>query len=171
MQPVGTHQQVKSAGAATLKDHVDSFLVLLELLDGVSKAVFHLVLRDIVECPGEISPHDLHPETMQVEGLAQGVHVDAADALIALVDKRDLPEGRLLLLQARPDPHELGNLHGLRANVNRVPAFSQLWRTLDHGRVEPIALEPIRQILAPEMRMVVFLLIMTVVSLLKGDQS
>src|SRR5260370_23236236 len=145
MQLIGTHQQVEPAGAATLKDHVNSSLVLLELLDGVSKAIFHLVRRSIVECPGEIAPHDLHPETMQVEGLAQGVHVDTANALIALIDKRDLPEGRLLLLQTRPDPYELGNLHGLRANVNRVPAFSQLWRALDYSRVETIALKPIRQ--------------------------
>ena len=36
------------------------------------------------------------------------------------------------------------NLHGLKAHVNRAPAFSQLWRTLDHSRGEPIALEPIR---------------------------
>jgi hypothetical protein len=105
MQPVGPHQQVEAAGAATLKGHVDSCLVLLELLDGVAEAVFHLVRRSLVERPGEIASHDFHPEPIQVEGLAHGLHVDSADVLIALVDKRDLPEVRLLLLHLLPDPH------------------------------------------------------------------
>src|SRR5216683_3887545 len=114
------------------------------------RVVFHLIRRSLIERPGEIAPHDLHPveagrEGFQVEGLAHSLHVDSADALMAFVDKRDLPEVRLLLLQTRPDPHEFGNLHGLIANVNRVSTFSQVWRTLDHGRGEPIALEPIRQ--------------------------
>src|SRR5438270_13419664 len=143
MQPVGPHQQVEAAGAAPLKGHIDAFLVLLERLDGVPEAVLHLVLRELVERLGEIAPHDLY--SAWVEGLAQRLQVDSEDALMAFVDKRDLPKVRLPLLQTRPDPHELGNLHGLMSNVNRVRALSDLWRTVDHGRGVPIALEPTRQ--------------------------
>src|SRR5205807_10598639 len=134
MQTVGTHQQVEAAGAAPRKGHIDPFLVLLECLDGVPEAVFHLVLRALVERLGEIAPHHLY--SAWVEGLAYTLQVDSADALMAFVHKRNLPEGRLLLLQTRPDPHSLGNLHGLITNVDRVPAFSQLRRTLNHGRGE-----------------------------------
>src|SRR5947207_6741922 len=143
MQPISPHQQVEAAGAAPLKGHIDAFLVLLERLDGVPEPVLHLVLRELVERLGEIAPHDLY--SAWVEGLAQSLQVDSEDAPMAFVDKGDLPKVCLLLLQTRPDPHELGDLHGLMSNVNRVPAFSQLWRALDHGRGETIALEPIRQ--------------------------
>src|SRR5881275_1752991 len=91
---------------------------------------------------------------------------------MALVDKRDLAQGRLLLLQARPDPHQLGHLHRLIAHVDRVPACAQLWRTLDHGWSEPIALDQYARvgpaILAPEMRMVVLVRLIIAVSFLPG---
>jgi hypothetical protein len=146
MQPVGPHRQIEAAGAAPRKGYLDAVLILPEPLDRVPEAVFHLVLRELVERLGQIAAHDLHHLHVEgLEGFAPGVQVDAADAPMAFVDKRDLVQGRLLLLQARPDPHQLGHLHGLKAHVNRVPACAQLWRTLDHGRGEPVALEPVRQ--------------------------
>src|SRR6266571_3190301 len=80
MQPIGTHQQVDAAGAAPRKGHIDAFLVLLECLDGVPEAVFHLVLCELVEHLGEIASHDLY--SAWVEGLAQRLQVDSEDTLM-----------------------------------------------------------------------------------------
>src|SRR5438270_2052723 len=143
MQPIRPHYQVEVAGAAPLKGHVDSCLVLADGLDGVPEAVFHLVFGELVEHPGEIAAPDLHH--IQVEGLAHSLKVDAAGALMTLIDERDLTEGRFCVLQLLPDSHALSNRHCLMAHVNRISAFSQLWGALDHRRSEPIALEPIRQ--------------------------
>src|SRR2546423_3297547 len=126
MQPVGTHHQVEAAGAATLKGHVDSFLILLERLDEVPEAVFHFVLGELVEYFCEIAAHDLHH--IQVEGLAHGLSVDAADALIALVDKRDLAEGRFFLLQAGPDYPQPGKVLCHRTLAQPGCGCSPSWR-------------------------------------------
>src|SRR5437660_544431 len=85
MQPICPHYQVEAAGVAPLKGHVDSCLVLLECLNGVPEAVFHLVFGELVEHPGEIAAPDLHH--IQVEGLAHGLKIDAAGALMTLIDE------------------------------------------------------------------------------------
>lgn len=144
MHPVRADQQIEPPGCALPESDVDTRVILCDRADRLAVHVFDIGAGGVVEDAGEIGSQERHLGDGSAR-IAEHLGAHRRHSPARRIDERHAPRSGVRRPDPVDDPHPLGHVPGGTTDIHWVATAARGGSTLDHGRVETVAVEPERQ--------------------------
>ena len=141
MKTIGADDKVEASRWRAVELYGYSTLVLLEGPYAIAEHGFHMPFDSLVDVPGKIAASDAEKAIAQCT--AEAIGAKTTNSPTQVIDDPHLARVVAGVLKPRDQVHSLGNVETHTPEIHDVAASAQDWSSLDHGRGEAIAREPI----------------------------